>query len=371
MKISDIRAVPLSIPMRPMRPASAWAAWSGKQVIVRVLTDEGIEGVGETFAFGSPPAVAAAVEDALKPLLLGQDPTRVEYLADLMQRSAVNYARAGLGMYAIGGVEMALWDLLGKARGLPLYELLGGLVRRRLRAYASMMRYDSPAEVAAACERLAAQGYTLLKLHQTDVASVQAAREAVGPGIGLMLDANCPWTPGEAVEIARALEPYGLLWLEEPVWPPEDHAGLARVRRESPIPIAAGENESTVFGFRELIATGAADVLQPDVAKVGGIGETRKILALATAANLPVALHSWFYGPALAATVHVAAVMGGTTPVEVAEGELEAPTFAPAIMVKDGWIEPLTGPGLGVELDEETLRRYPYTADSARPFLVR
>ncbi len=371
MKIADVRAVALSIPMRPMRPASAWGGWSGKQVIVRVLTDEGLEGVGETFAYGSPPAVAAAVEDALKPLLVGQDAGRVEYLANLMQRSGVNYARAGLGMYAIGGVEMALWDLLGKARGLPVYELLGGLVRPRLRAYASMMRYDAPADVAAACERLVARGYTLLKLHQTDVESVRAAREAVGPDIGLMLDANCPWTPGEALEFARALEPYNLRWLEEPVWPPEDRDGLARVRRESPIPIAAGENESSVFGFRDLIATGAADVLQPDVPKAGGIGETQKILALATAANLPVALHSWFYGPALAATLHVAAAMGGAMPVEVAEGELEAPTFAPAIVVRDGWVEPPIGPGLGVEVDEETLRRYPYTADSARPFLLR
>jgi len=371
VKITDVRAVPLSIPMRPMRPASAWAGWSGKQVVVRVLTDEGLEGVGETFAFGSPPGVAAIVEDALKPLLLGQDPSRVEYLANAMQRSAVNYARSGLGMYAIGGVEMALWDLLGKARGLPVYELLGGLVRPRLRAYASMMRYDAPADVAAACERLVARGYTLLKLHQTDVESVRAAREAVGSDIGLMLDANCPWTPAEAVEVARALEPYELRWLEEPVWPPEDHAGLARVRRESRIPIAAGENVSTVFGFRDLIATGAVDVLQPDIPKAGGIGETRKILALATAANLPVALHSWFYGPALAATLHVAAAMGGAMPVEVAEGELEAPTFGPPITVRDGWVEPPTGPGLGIELDDETLARYPYTADSARPFLLR
>jgi L-alanine-DL-glutamate epimerase-like enolase superfamily enzyme len=371
MNITDIRAVPLLVPLQPMQPASRWAAWSGKQVIVRVATDSGLDGIGETFAYGSPPALAALIEDAFRPLLVGRDPERIEDLADLMQRSAVNYARRGLGIYAIGGIEMALWDLRGKMRGVPLYALLGGLVRPRLKAYASMMRYDSPNEVAAACERLVAQGFTTLKLHQTDVDSVRAARKAVGPDVELALDPNCPWTVEEAIAMARALESCNLIWLEEPIFPPEDHAGLARVRRESPMPIAAGENEATAFGFRDLIAAGAADILQPDVPKAGGIGEVRKIIALATEANLPVALHSWFFGPAMAATLHVAASMGGTMPVEIAEGELEAPTFSPAIRVKDGWVEPPPAAGLGIELDEETLRRYPYAADAARPFLLR
>ena len=227
MKISAVRAIPLMIPMRPMRPASSWAAWSAKRVVVRVSTDAGIEGVGETFAYGSPPAIAAAIEDAIGPLLIGRDPTQVEALADRMQRASMNYARGGLGMYAIGGVEMALWDILGQVRGASVCELLGGPVRPRLRAYASMMRYDSPADVAVACARLVARGYSMLKLHQTDVESVRAAREAVGPDVQLMLDTNCPWTPAEALAMARALEPYRLTWLEEPVWPPEDRAGLA------------------------------------------------------------------------------------------------------------------------------------------------
>jgi L-alanine-DL-glutamate epimerase-like enolase superfamily enzyme len=371
VKITDIRALALAVPLRPLRPPSAWTAWSGKQVIVRVLTDEGIEGVGESFAYGSPLGLAAIIEDAFKPLLIGRDPRRIDDLADLMQRSAVNYARRGLGIYAIGGIEMALWDLAGKARCVPVYELLGGLVRPRLKAYASMMRYDSPADVAAACRRLVGQGYTMLKLHQTDVESVRAARAAVGAEVELALDPNCPWTVDEALAIARELAPLDLVWLEEPIFPPEDHDGLARVRRESPMPIAAGENEATTFGFRDLIARGAADILQPDIPKSGGIGEVQKIIAMAEQAMLPVALHSWFYGPAMIATLHVAAAMGGTMPVEVAEGELEAPIFIPAIEVKDGMVSPPSGPGLGVALNEEALRRYPYSADTARPFLLR
>ena len=371
MRITDVQAIPLTIPLRPMSPASGWATWSGKQLILRVLTDEGISGVGETFGFGAPLGIANVVADGLRPVLLGQDPSRIEHLTDLMYRCTVNYGRRGLGLYAVGGVEIALWDLLGKARGLPLYELLGGLVRPKLPAYASMMRYDSPAEVATACLRLVGAGYRSLKLHQTDVESVRAAREAVGPDVGLMLDANCPWTPTEAVAIARELEPYNLRWLEEPVFPPEDYDGLARVRRASPIPIAIGENESTIYGFRELLASGAADILQPDVAKVGGIGELRKVLAQIQAANLPVALHSWFYGPALSATLHVAAAMGGSMPVEIAEGTPERSSLVRAIAPHAGWIEPPSGPGLGIELDEETLRRYPYEPGTALPFLLR
>jgi L-alanine-DL-glutamate epimerase-like enolase superfamily enzyme len=371
MRITDVQAIPLTIPMRGMQPASGWSNWCGKQIIVRVLTDEGVSGIGETFAYGAPLGVCNVVEDGLRPALIGQDPTRIEYLSDAMQRCTVNYGRHGLGLYAIGGVDIALWDLLGKVRKMPLYELLGGLVRPRVPAYASMMRYDSPADVARACERLVAAGYTKLKLHQTDVESVRAARAAVGPGIELMLDANCPWSPTEAIAIARELEPLGLAWLEEPVWPPEDYDGLARVRRATSIPIAAGENEGTVYGFRELVAKDALDVVQPDVGKAGGLGETRKILALLQAANLPVALHSWFYGPAHVATLHLAAAMGGTMPLEVAEGELERPSLTNMPVPRGGWISPPTGPGLGVELDEETLRRYPYRPGASKPFLLR
>jgi L-alanine-DL-glutamate epimerase-like enolase superfamily enzyme len=371
MRITDVQAFALAIPLRPMRPPSSWADWSGKQIIIRVLTDEGVSGIGEAFAFGAPLGVCSVVEDGLRPVLLGQDPTRIEHLTDLMQRSIVNYGRRGLGLYAVGGVDIALWDLLGKVRQAPLYELLGGLVRPTLPAYASLMRYGSPADVAAACERLVAAGYTMLKLHQTDIESVRAARAAVGPGIGLMLDANCPWSPTEAIAIARALEPFSLLWLEEPVWPPEDYDGLARVRRATSIPIAAGENEATVYGFRELLAKDAIDVVQPDVAKVGGVGETKKILALLQAANRPVALHSWFHGPAMAATLHVAAAMGGAMPVEIAEGELERSSLTEPLVATAGQITPPPGPGLGIQLDEETLRRHPCRPGASKPFLLR
>lgn len=370
MKITRMQAIPLAIPMKPMTPPSPWPVRARKQIVVRVATDEGATGVGEAFAYGAPLAVCNVIDESLAPLLLGQDPTRIEALVDLMHRGTMIYGRRGLAMFAISGAEIALWDLLGKLRGAPVYELLGGATRPSLLAYASLPRYDTPADVAAACRHFAAQGFSMIKLHQIDEPSVAAAREAVGPDVELMLDTNCPWTPAEAIATARRLAPYRLFWLEEPVWPPEDYQGLASVRRAVDTPIAAGENESTLYGFRELIDRGAADILQPSITKVGGISEFRKIAALAQAANLAVAPHSFYFGPGLAATLHVAATLGGAMPVEFPTGEYETPFLTSPIEARGGRVEVPRGPGLGVEVNEEAIRRYPYSAAGAQPFVL-
>jgi len=370
MKITGLEAIPLAIPMKPMDPPSTWRAGTRKQIVVRVLTDEGVTGTGEAFAYGAPLAVCSVVDESLAPLVIGQDPTRIEALVDLMHRGTMIYGRRGLAMFAISGVEIALWDLLGRALDAPVHALLGGAVRSRLPAYASLMRYDSPADVAAACRHFVGQGFRMLKLHQTDVASVRAAREAVGPDVELMLDTNCPWDPAGAIAMARALAPYRLFWLEEPVWPPEDYEGLARVAAATETPIALGENESTAFGFRDIIARRAGQILQPSITKVGGISEFRKIAALAQAANLTVVPHSFYFGPGLAATLHVAATLGGAAPIEFPTGELETPFLSRPIAARDGWVEVPTGPGLGVDINEEAVRRHPFVAAGARPFVL-
>src|SRR5215218_2576921 len=362
MKITDVRAVPLAIPTAADEKHSPWWGRHHRQLIVEVHTDEGIVGLGEAFALGGQAPVCRVVEDTLKPMIVGQDPTRVEYLADLMQRGTGGFARRGLGMYAISGVEIALWDLLGKARNLPLYELLGGLSRPRLTAYASLLRYSSPADVAAACEKRAAAGFTAIKLHQIDVASVKAAREAVGPDVEIMLDTNCPWTLAESVQMARAFEPYNLAWLEEPIWPPEEYDALAELRRSAPMPIALGENEATTFGFREIIAKGAADVLQPSVTKVGGIGELRRIAVMAAAASRTLVPHSFYFGPGLAATLHLAATFVGKGLVEFPSFQHEIPLLSEPIRAENGTVAPPAGPGLGVALNEEAVRRYALSA---------
>jgi L-alanine-DL-glutamate epimerase-like enolase superfamily enzyme len=192
MKIAEIRAVPLAVPLQQVGPPSSWAAGAGKQILVRATTDDGLTGWGECFAYGATAAVCRVVDDALAPIVLGQDPSRIECLVDRMHRALMIWGRRGLAMMAVSGVELALWDLVGKARSAPVYELLGGLCQSRLRVYASLLRYDTPSQVGQAVAGALALGHTAIKLHQTDVESVAVAREVAGDDVDLMLDTNCP-----------------------------------------------------------------------------------------------------------------------------------------------------------------------------------
>ena len=370
MKITDVRAIPLAIPLREAKPPSPWAAGIGKQILVRVVTDDGLTGWGECFAYGAPAAVCAVVDDALAPLLVGEDPGQLEALTQALHKALMIWGRRGLAMFAVSGIELALWDLAGKARGVPVYQLLGGLCQPRVRAYASLLRYASASDVGRACAATLARGLTAIKLHQTDVESVAVAREVVGERAELMLDTNCPWSVEEAIRIARQLERYELRWLEEPVWPPEDYRGLARVRAAVRLPIAAGENDATVFGFRELLAAQAADVVQPSVTKVGGLGEMRKIAALAAAAGATFQPHSFYYGPGLAATIHLIAATPGVPYVEFPTEDLDAPLLAEPIRCRDGSVVVNERPGLGADPDPDVLTRYPYGRVATRPFYL-
>ena len=263
-----------------------------------------------------------------------------------------------------------VWDLTGKARGVPVYELLGGLCQSRARVYASLLRYETPTQVRQAVSAALVLGYTAIKLHQTDVESVADAREVAGDSAELMLDTNSPWSVEEAIRVGRRLERFNLRWLEEPVWPPEDYAGLARVRAALQIPIAAGENDATLFGFRDLITHDATDIVQPSVTKVGGILEVKKIAALAAAANVTLVPHSFYYGPGLAATLHLVASTPGVPYVEFPSVDLAAPLLADPIRFAGGAVTVPDRPGLGADPDPDVLTRYPYRASAARPFYL-
>src|SRR5437867_5487960 len=175
-----------------------------------------------------------------------------------------------------------------------------------------------------------------------------------------MLDTSCAWSVEDAIRMGRQVERFELRWLEEPVWPPEDYAGLARVRAALTIPIAAGENDATVFGFRDLIAHGAADIVQPSVTKVGGILETKKIATLAAAANVTFVPHSFYFGPGLAATLHVVASTPGVPYVELPPGRLVAPLTAEPIRSGGVGLSVPDRPGLGADPDPDVLKRYPF-----------
>ena len=371
MKITSVRAIPLAVPIKEAAPvASTWSARASKQILVEVQTDGGLTGWGEAFAYGVPLAVCNVIDDGLAPIVVGADPTEIEALVERMHRALMIWGRRGLAMMAVSGVELALWDLAGKARGVPVYALFGGLAQRSVRAYASLPRYESPSDVARAAAAMAKDGFTAIKLHQIDVASVAAAREAVGDDVELMLDTNCPWTVEEATAMARRLERFALRWLEEPVWPPEDYVGLARVRATTTTPIACGENEATVFGFRELMRAGAADVIQPSVTKVGGLLELKKIATLAAAENVTLVPHSFYFGPGLAATLHAIASTPGVPYIEYPSGEL-APSLSKApIRCAAGRVSIDDRPGLGADPDPDVITRHPYSAAGARPFYL-
>ncbi len=370
MKITGADAIPLAVPLRESAPPSPWAAATAKQILVRLTTDEGLTGWGECFAYGATLAVVSVVEEALAPIVLGQDPTQIAELVDRMHRALMIWGRRGLAMMAVSGVELALWDLCGKARGAPVYQLLGGLSASRPRVYASLLRYATPAHVRQAVSAAVTLGYTAIKLHQIDVESVAGAREVAGDGIELMLDTNCPWTVEEAIRMGRALERFDLRWLEEPVWPPEDYPGLARVRAALRIPLACGENEATVFGIQAIINAGAVDIVQPSVTKVGGILEMKKIATLAAATGATFVPHSYYYGPGLAATLHVVASTPDVPYIEFPPGELAVSILAEPIRARGGVVTVPDRPGLGADPDPDVIARFPYRREAARPFYL-
>lgn len=275
-----------------------------KAVLVRIRTDEGLEGLGSV-GVGSGSALYI-INEHLKPLVLGQNPFDLEALWEKMFRSSLNYGRKGVVLEAISAIDIALWDILGKALGHPLYDLLGGKTREKIRVYASRLyAHDNLELLAREATDYVKRGFTAVKQRfgygppegvrgmRKNLELVQTVRKAIGPDVGLMADAYMGWDLQYAVKMIHMLEDAGLRldWVEEPLIP-DDLDGYARLRRSVHTPISAGEHEFTRYGFRDLINREAVDILQPDVNRVGGITEARKIWALAAAHNMPVIPHA-------------------------------------------------------------------------------
>ncbi len=370
MKIIDVQAIPLTVTISKRVPILS--APDRMAVVIKVVTDEGVTGVGECYGQVMAPAVCAIVDYSLKPLLLGQDPTNIERLWQRMYRGTFYYGREGIVMCAISGVEIALCDLVGRWRNIPVYQMLGGRYQDKVRAYASLPRYDTPEEVAEACARCVDQGYSAIKLHQIDVPSAKAARDAVGDQVDIMVDANCPWSPRQAIEMAKRFQEHNIFWLEEPVWPGNDYDGVARVKAAVDTPIAAGENEYGLIGFKEMITRSVVDIVQPSVCKTGGILESKKIYALANAWNLSVSPHCYYYGPGMAATIHLAMSSKECLFIETPAISPEEELLAEPLRPSAGYWEVSDKAGLGVDLNEEAIARYRFRGGvSDIPFWAR
>jgi L-alanine-DL-glutamate epimerase-like enolase superfamily enzyme len=299
-----------------------------------------------------------ALEKLVTPMAIGRNEDDITGLMDDLQRKLHIVGRTGAVVYALSGLDIALWDIAGKKAGKPVSALLGGARRTQLPAYASLVRYGDAALVARNATAAVTRSYKAIKLHEITVSEVKAAREAVGRDIKIMMDTNCPWTVDEALAVARQVKPYDLMWFEEPVYPPEDFAGLARVRREGGIAVSAGENAMSPTDFRAMFAAGAVDYAQPSVTKIGGISEMMRIAKLASEFGVKLVPHSPYFGPGLLASMHMAAAFEQETMIEYSFVELGASPLGDAIAVRDGQVSVPTAPGLGRDPDPDIIARY-------------
>jgi D-galactarolactone cycloisomerase len=364
MKIIAIHAHYVRIPYDMGAPPTAFAGLrfpSQDHLLVQVDTDAGITGWGEGFGHNIIPATKAALETYVAPWFIGKDPTDINALHREAAQAFHIFGRNGPVVYAHSGIDIALWDIAGKRAGLPLCELLGGARRKEVCAYASLMRYGTPKTVRSICERMIQSGFAHVKLHEHAVEAVAAAREGVGDK-ALMNDVNCPWTVPQALEMERLYKPFDLHWFEEPVWPPEDHSGLARVRAQARerggTRIAAGENASGLHDFVDMFQKGSIDIAQPSVTKIGGITEMRKIIAAAEAHSVELIPHCAYFGPGNLASIHIVASLSTDTLLENIYANLEASPYGDAMTAKDGKVRVPTGPGLGVEPDMAIVEKY-------------
>jgi L-rhamnonate dehydratase len=339
-------------------------------LVVEIFTDDGHVGIGN--AALAPQVTKQVIDLYLKPLLLGQDPWDTDFLWQHMYRKTMAFGRKGIGMVAISAVDIALWDLLGKSARQPVYRLLGGRTKPRIPVYASRL-YSVPLnELAAEAKKYKDEGYRAMKLRfgwgptdsaegmQRNIALVRTVRETVGDGIDLMADAYMGWTLDYAKRMLPLLEPFHLRWLEEPVIP-DDICGYAELKSYGRIPIAGGEHEFTLYGFRELLEARALDYIQFDTNRVGGITQARKIAALAEAYGVPVIPHAGQmhnYHVVMASLNSPMAEYFPIVDVEVGN-ELFWYIFSGEPKAKDGFIDlDESVPGLGLTINENALQEF-------------
>lgn len=361
MRIRAVEAIPLRIPFNHGGPPPAFAGRSRTSMdtlLVRVETEDGLVGWGDAFGTMIWPASRLVIEDFVAPLVIGADFTDPAVLTERLQVTLHNFGRGGPVMYALAGLDIALWDLAAKAAGKPLHALLGGARRTSLGVYASLLRYGDTALVGANVERALVAGYREVKLHEIHHACIAAARDAAGPDVPIMVDVNCAWRGEDAIANARRVAAINPLWLEEPCWPPEDHATLARVRQETGVRVAAGETAVCAPALEQMIAAGAIDIVQPSVSRIGGITEFRKAAGAAARHGLELAPHSAYFGPGFAATVHLLAAEAAECRVERFFMGLAAVPFAGQLDIVAGRVTVPDRPGLGVEPDPELIARF-------------
>lgn len=371
LKIVDVRAWATSFPVPPENSLTLGVGRVVKRdaVVVRVSTAGGLVGWGESHHARCPGAIAHLVNTTLRGIVVGRDAADVNGVWHAIY--AKQLASHGMGAataMAMSGIDIALWDIRGKATGWPLYRLLGGS-RRPVPAYAGgvSLGYQAPESLVEEARPHVAAGYRAVKLRlgdrpHLDIARVEAVRTAFGDTLDILTDANTGYDVAAARRVMPALDAARVGWLEEP-FPPHDHRSYREARTFGSTPLAAGENHYTRFEFSRVIEDGSITVLQPDLTKTGGITEGLRIAAMASAYKLPINPHTSMTGLNMAATIHFLAAIdnGGYFEGDVSKGNLfrDALTSTPYTVGADGCVLPLEGPGLGLEVDERFLEKHP------------
>ena len=356
--IKSVDAIALKIPFDDLYdgPRSAPRGWTHfETVLVRVESEDGTVGWGESFAYSCATAVHAAVTDMVAPLVVGRTVEDIAALNRELQQRLHIQGRYGITIFAISGLDIALWDLAAKLSAKSLAEFLGGRRWESLPAYASLVRYGDPAAVAVCTERAVADGFTAVKLHEIEYDCVAAGRNAAGPSVELMTDVNCAWSEAQAEAMIEQLRHLDLTWIEEPVFPPDDYEALQRLSWLG-VSLAAGENACTAVEFRRLFP--AVDFPQPSVTKVGGVSEFLAVAALASAAGKTAMPHSPYFGPGYWATLQLAAHLPDIGLVEFLYTRPEAWIGYDIPLPRKGQIAVPKRPGLGFEPDHSVLNRY-------------
>lgn len=371
--IGDLKQAPVSVPRPAATQRLIFAGY--RSLIVRIGTDEGLIGTGEGLARLAPDATANIVAE-LAPLVVGRDPRDVELIWEDLFATMVNRGHnRGFMLEAISAIDIALWDLVAQTRQEPLYASLGGLRNPAVPCYASSIRIKAIDEAVHDAQDLVRRGFQAIKLKigrgadrvGEDIECVQAVRTAIGPSVGLMVDANCGYRLADAVRVGRALEACGAAWFEEPL-PPDDLDGYRLLRSKIDVPLAAGETWFTRFDFREALVREAVDIVQPDVSRCGGISEARRIAWLASAFHCAYAPHTGQSSiVCLVASLHLALSMPNVLSYEYVSTDWSATTPNPLrqrlgrpgleTFFLEGTVPP-SRPGLGLDIDLAVLEEF-------------
>ncbi|MGX1186527.1 L-alanine-DL-glutamate epimerase-like enolase superfamily enzyme [Pseudomonas sp. F-14 TE3623] len=328
-----------------------------ENVLVRIEDDQGYVGWGEAFGYFTADATKATIDRLIAPVLEGSTVEDIGAWNLKTQRQLHLFGRYGVTMFAISGVDIALWDLAAQRRGVPLHRLFTEKVRSHVPAYASLVRYADGEVAPDVCRKALNMGFKDIKLHEVTLAEIAQCRQAIGYDVPLSTDVNCSWSIADTRAWLPKLAELQLAWLEEPIFPPEDFATLNSLRGQG-VSLSAGENWCSAFQFEQALKAGAVDSVQPSVTKVGGISECLRIAELARHYNTPVLPHCPYFGPGFLATLHLAVAQEQVAQIEYLFVEPQAWLYDIQGMRQGHLLEIPQGTGLGQQMDQSVFDRF-------------